>query len=293
MKEIRYIDRATGEVKTETPPGKGLLKFLYHNPVGKATLLPLVTRRFVSEYCGRRMDKPASRSSLQEFVDSMEIDLIDSERKLEAFPTTNDLFSRKLKVGARPIQEGFISPGDGRILAFERVADVANFYVKGQAFTLDTFLGNQELAQRYQASSIIILRLAPMDYHRFHFPWAGVPTNMSMIPGRYYSVSPLALISHFGKIFTENKRAYCELHTIEKGNVLIAPVGATLVGSIVPTFKKDRAVIKGDEMGYFAFGGSSIVLLVPKARIQLDQDLIENTKNGMETFVRMGERIGT
>ena len=49
---------------------------------------------------------------------------------------------------------------------------------------------------------------------------------------------------------------------------------------------------KGDEKGYFEFGGSTVVLLLQNGKVRLDADLVENSENGYETIVRMGERIG-
>ena len=141
-------------------------------------------------------------------------------------------------------------------------------------------------------SSLIILRLAPNDYHRYHFPFNGVPSKMTKIKGDYFSVSPYALASNFTKVFCENKREYCILSSEEKGEIIVAPVGATMVGTIIETYIPNKTIKKGDEMGYFAFGGSTIVLLVDKNKLTIDADILENTKNRIETFVKMGEKIG-
>ena len=113
---------------------------------------------------------------------------------------------------------------------------------------------------------------------------------MTKIKGDYFSVSPYALAANFTKVFCENKREFCELSTKDKGDILIAPVGATMVGTIIETFTPNSSVKKGDEMGYFAFGGSTIVMLVNNLKI--DADILENTKNRIETGVKMGEKIG-
>lgn len=290
--EIKFIDRKTGEIITETPPGENLLKFLYDNPFGETALLPIARRKFISEIYGRKMNKSSSTKRIQGFVDQLSIDMTESLRPISDFTSFNDFFYRKLKPEARPIENGFVSPGDGKLLAFENVADVHNFFVKGRKFTLPEFLNSKELAQKYQNSSLFILRLAPNDYHRFHFPYNGVVSNITPIKGYYYSVSPYALASNFTKVFCENKREYCILSSQDKGDILIAPVGATMVGTIIETYTPDQKIQKGDEMGYFAFGGSTVVLLVDKDKITIDADLLENTKNKIETAVKMGERIG-
>lgn len=290
--EIKFINRKTGKIEIENPPGVGFLKFLYHNPFGKLAILPIAKRKFLSSWYGRKMNKPSSVSKIKDFVADLNINMSEAEKSIEDFTSFNDFFYRKLKTNARPIENGFVSPGDGKLLAFENVADVHNFFVKGREFTLSEFLGNKELAEKHKNSSLIILRLAPNDYHRYHFPFDGKVSPMTKIKGDYFSVSPYALASNFTQVFCENKREFCTLTSEEKGEIIIAPVGATMVGTIIETYKANSDVKKGDEMGYFAFGGSTIVLLVDKDKLKIDADILENTKNKIETFVKMGEKIG-
>lgn len=290
--QIKFIDRTTGEIITESPPAEGLLKFLYDNPFGKTAVLPIAKRKFISEIYGRKMNKPASTKKIQAFVDTLNINMDESEKSISEFSSFNDFFYRKLKSGARPIGANFVSPGDGKMIAFENVADVRNFFVKGRKFTLPEFLNDRALAQKHKNSSMVILRLAPNDYHRYHFPYSGTPSDVTTIKGAYYSVSPYALAGNFTKVFCENKRKYCILNTKDKGDIIIVPVGATMVGGIIETYQPNQALKKGDEMGYFTFGGSTIVLLVDKDKLKIDADILENTKNRIETFVKMGEKIG-
>jgi len=290
--KIQFIHRKTKEIITENPPAEGLLKFLYDNPFGRTTVLPIAKRKFISEYYGKKMYKPSSTKKIEGFVKQLNIDMSESEKQISEFTSFNDFFYRKLKSSARPIESGFVSPGDGKLIAFENISDVDHFFVKGRKFILAEFLNNIDLANRYQDASLLILRLAPNDYHRFHFPYSGTPSELTKIKGSYFSVSPHALARNFTKVFCENKREFCTLKTEDKGDVIIAPVGATMVGSILETYTPNQKINKGDEMGYFAFGGSTIVLLVPKNKLKIDSDILENTKNNMETFVQMGEKIG-
>ncbi|MBE7652720.1 archaetidylserine decarboxylase [Tenacibaculum finnmarkense] len=290
--KIQFIDRKSGNKITETPPGEGFLKLLYHNPFGKMALLPIAKRKFLSSWYGKLMDKPNSVTKIEGFVNDLGIDMNEAQKPIEEYVSFNDFFYRKLKRGARPIENGFVSPGDGKMLAFENIADIDNFFVKGRQFTLKEFLGNDALAEKHKNSSLIILRLAPNDYHRYHFPFKGMPSKMTKIKGSYFSVSPYALAANFTKVFCENKREYCILSSQVKGDIIVAPVGATMVGSIIETYTANLPVKKGDEMGYFAFGGSTIVLIVDKKNIKIDADILKNTKNRIETFVKMGEKIG-
>lgn len=238
------------------------------------------------------MDRPSSIKRIQAFVDQLGIDMSESKRSVAEFTSFNDFFYRELLAEARPIGEGFISPGDGRLLAFEKVSEVNSFFVKGRQFTLAKFLANKGLAKSYEQATMLILRLAPNDYHRFHFPWQGTPSDIRKIKGSYYSVSPYALAGNFTRVFCENKREFCVLKTKEKGDILLAPIGATMVGGIVETYLPGQQVEKGAEMGYFKFGGSTVLILVDSDKIKIDPDILHNTRSKLETYVKMGERIG-
>ncbi len=292
MQPIQYIERSTGQVKSENPPGEGFLKFLYHHPLGELSLQLLVKRKLLSEVYGRRMKSTASRTQIEPFLETYEIDPGEFEKPVENFESFNDFFIRKLKPGSRIIAEGLTSPADGKVLAFSSVEEVHDFYVKGQRFTLEKFLQNEALAKKHRGSAMVIIRLAPPDYHRFHFPAAGIPQGPVSIKGRYYSVSPYATKENFGRVFCENKRSYTRLDLENGAEIILAPVGATMVGSIFHTYQPDQAIEKGAEMGYFSFGGSSLLMLIEDSAISIDSDLLENTRNGFETSVKMGEQIG-
>lgn len=291
--DIQFINRATQELVTERPPGEDILRFLYGNPVGEALVLPIAKRKFISDWYGKKMDSPSSVSRIEPFVRSLNIDMSESEKQIDEFTSFNDFFYRKLKPGARKIEEGLVSPGDGKLLVFEKASEVNSFFVKGERFTLGEFLEDEKLSKEYQDAAMAILRLAPNDYHRYHFPYPGIPSSCHEIGRDYYSVSPISLEKKFTKVFTKNKREICRLKTAGKGEMLIIPVGATMVGSLNSTFTPDSPVQKGEEMGYFAFGGSTIVLLFNSGKFSFDQDLIENTRNHFETAVRMGEKIAS
>jgi len=292
MKNIHFIARKTGRTVPENPPGEAMLKFLYSNPFGKLPLEALVRRKMLSNFYGKLMDRPSSRKRIAPFVQRFRIDMTEAVVPQGGFRSFSEFFFRKLRPEARPIGEGFVSPADGKLLAFEDVGELCSFFVKGERFTLPDFLRDPALAEAYKGGSMVIVRLAPNDYHRYHFPYAGRASAPTRIEGRYYSVSPYALAKDFAKVFCQNKREFTRLETADKGTLLVCPVGATMVGSIISTYPEGQQVEKGQEMGYFAFGGSTLVVLLPPGAVRLDPDLLENTRQRRETFVRMGERIG-
>ena len=290
QKPIKYIDRETGQVQIENVYGEKWLDWLYHNPVGEATLWTIAKRKIVTSLYGDQMEKPASADKIVPFVKEYDVDITIAQK--QNFKSFNDFFIRQLKPEARPIVSDSLavaSPADGKILAYENVSN-SDFYVKGFRFNVDSFLDNTELAQKYKDGSMIVFRLAPPDYHRYHFPVSGMTSSSNLkIDGDYYSVNPLALRKK-AEIFWLNKREYGVIQTPLFGNVVMVEVGATMVGSMIQTYS-GTTVKKGQEKGYFKFGGSTVVLLFEKDQIKIDADLLTNTANGLETTIKMGEQI--
>jgi phosphatidylserine decarboxylase len=293
LENIQYINRKTGQLITERPPSESLLKFLYHNPFGELALNLVVKRKLLSVLYGKIKSSRSSIKSIQPFVTELDIDMSEARKPMGQFTSFNDFFYRKLKPEARPIGNGLVSPADAKLLAFENISEVGDFFVKGQKFTLSSYLQDEKLAKKFENSAMLIFRLAPNDYHRYHFPYDGKVLESTKINGRLFSVSPYALQPNFTRVFCENKREHVTLLTKYKGDILLSPVGATMVGTILSTFQPNSNIEKGDEMGYFAFGGSTVVMLVHKQQFKIDTDILDNTKNKRETAVVMGEKIGS
>ena len=287
---IQYYDRQSGLLKTEKVAGEKWLVWLYNNPVGEATLWALAKRKVVSSVYGNRMDRPSSTKKIQPFVEEFDIDLSTAQK--QEFNSFNDFFTRKLKNNARPLDTSStvaVSPADGKILAYANISN-SDFIIKGTRFDISSFLNNARLAQNYLDGTLVIIRLAPFDYHRFHFPISGRVSPITRIDGDYYSVNPLAL-RKMTEIFCLNKREFSIISNPLFGDVVMTEVGATMAGSIVQTYG-GNFVKKGEEKGYFKFGGSTVVLLFEKNKIRIDEDLLINTLKGYETVIKEGERIG-
>ncbi|HSX27107.1 MAG TPA: phosphatidylserine decarboxylase [Chlamydiales bacterium] len=288
MNEVIYIDRRGGQRCTEKIFGHQALSFLYGGSLFSRIMLPLIARfPYASQLYGYLQRQEKSAKEIRPFIETYGID--ESEFLESNFKSFNDFFIRKLKSECRPIVKNRLAmPADGRYLIYPQFD---RFSIKGQPFSLKEFLQNSALANRYAEGSMAIARLCPSDYHRFHFPCDGIPSEANLINGLLYSVNPIALQKRIS-IFWENKRMITEIDSEEYGTILYIEIGATSVGSIHQTYTPDRAVQKGEEKGYFEFGASCIVLLFEKNRVQFDADLIENTKNGFETRANFGESLG-
>ncbi len=290
VEPIYYVNRPTGEIRVEKVAGEGWLAWLYYNPIGELTLKALVKRKFLSSFYGRLMDNPSSAKKIGPFVKEYDIDMSEAEK--QHFDSFNDFFTRKLKPGARKVDTDslvVVSPADGKVLAYNNISE-QDFFVKGTKFNLLAFLNDDKLAQKYHDGSLMVFRLCPVDYHRFHFPVNGALSPPMKIDGYYYSVNPIAL-HRMILAFWQNKREYVIISNEVFGDVLMAEIGATMVGGIVQTYK-GKFAWKGAEKGFFKFGGSTVVLLFEKGKVKIDEDLLKNTQKGLETSILMGERVG-
>jgi len=252
---------------------------------------------------GTKFDSPQLKNDIESFVKFHKLDLSQClEPNLDKYGTFNEFFYRKLKPDARPNESPndnrvVVSPADCRCTAFATVKQATEVWVKGRNFTIaKLFNGNFNNLQEtdlYKAEccSLGIFRLAPQDYHRFHSPVDGVIKNIKYIDGEYYTVNPMAIRSELD-VFGENVRAIIPIETKEFGTVIMVAVGAMMVGSIVLTQNENDEVKRGDEIGYFKFGGSTILLLFNNKVFKFDSDLVNNSNTSVETLIRVGESIG-
>ena len=294
MEPIRFFNRYTGQVETEKVYGEGFLKWTYANPLGRIALESFVKRPFFSKWYGRRMSGRASKARIAPFIKLYGIDVAEMADEPSSFASFNEFFYRRLKPEARPVDadpDSVVFPADGRHLGFEKASEISSVFVKGQRFELPELLGDARLADRFRDGALVLSRLCPVDYHRFHFPAAGVPGPVRSIDGPLYSVSPIALRRRLGYLWT-NKRAVTVLETERFGRVALLEIGATCVGSIIQTHSAGEAVEKGAEKGCFAFGGSSTITIFEPGRVRLAEDLLARSADRTELYARMGDRMG-
>jgi phosphatidylserine decarboxylase len=163
--------------------------------------------------------------------------------------------------------------------------------IKGRSFTIGGLLKSDEEAKRFAGGALAIFRLAPQDYHRFHIPVNGVIQSRAEIAGHYFTVNPMAIRSQID-VYLENKRTVTFIESPEFGRVAYVAVGAMMVGCINHTTKVGQSVERLQEEGYFAFGGSTVILVFEPNKIQWDADLLANSERKIETLVRVGSSLG-
>lgn len=292
---VEFYHRQRREIVEENVPGEAWLRWLYSSSVtGQLALHVLAKRALLTWWYGRKMDKPRSVHRVLPFIVEHDLDVDEFAKNAMSYRTFNEFFYRKLKDSARPIDtdpRSAVLPADGRHLVFPNVDQADGFYVKGERFDLDELLGGPLVAKQFAGGAMVISRLAPVDYHRFHFPCAGVPGRASEIKGPLFSVNPIALRRNV-RYLVQNKRMIT-LHDSELfGTVAIIEVGATMVGGIRQTYVPGTKAKKGEEKGLFKFGGSCVITLLQKGRIAFDDDLRAHSLKFVETYAKMGERMG-
>ena len=291
---VEFIDRYTGERRTEDIYGERWLRWAYETASGRLATRAVVKRALFSRAYGWRMDAPSSRARIAPFIAQYGLDAAEFEKAPAEFASFNEFFSRRLSPGARPIDSDpahVVFPADGRHLGVPNIDDTDGLYVKGQAFNLARLLGDVGLAQRYRGGVMVISRLCPVDYHRFHFPAAGTPSAPTLAPGDLYSVNPIALRRNIDFLI-RNKRFLTVLRTETAGDILCFEIGATNVGSVRHTYVPAALVAAGEEKGFFQFGGSATVTLFEPGTIALADDLERHSREHIELYARMGDTMG-
>jgi len=217
---------------------------------------------------------------------------------VDQFKTFNEFFYRQLKPEARPCSAPdnpkiIVSPADCRSVVFNKLDDATKIWVKGREFSIERLLGNTypEDAKRYVNGALGIFRLAPQDYHRFHIPVDGIMGTPKTIAGEYYTVNPMAIRSALD-VYGENIRVVVPIDSAAHGRVMVICVGAMMVGSTIITRKPGEEVHRAEELGYFKFGGSTILLLFEQGAMKFDDDLVDNSNGALETLLRVGMSIG-
>lgn len=291
---IKLYDRKSKKYEVELVAGEKYLNWTYSSRLGMNLLEIFIKKKAFSKLYGYYCDAKISKSKIKPFIKDLNIDMSLAEKSEDDFNSFNDFFTRKLKPHARPFSNDkniLISPADGRLFAYENI-DLNNIMqIKGINYSLNELIQNKDIASKYIGGTCLIFRLCPTDYHRFHFIDDGLCEKSNKINGSYYSVNPVAL-KKIPKLFCENKREWSIFHSENFKDILYVEVGATCVGSILQTYTPNSKIKKGDEKGYFKFGGSTVVVFLQKDVAKINDDIIEQTKLGYETKVIMGETIG-
>ena len=279
---MKMVNRKTKEEKTLEYSGS--VKFLYTDLFGRI-ILKLINNRLVSKIVGKYMNSKLSKKRIKKTIKDNNIDMSLYEKK--DYTSFNDFFTRcKKNLNFDLNKDHFVSPADSKLLVIKLNKD-SSFDIKRSIYNLKTIV-KDDLTNKYKNGYALIFRLEVTDYHRYHFIDDGTLDDYKYIKGKLNTVQPIA---YNKKIFHTNSREYTTLHTKNFGDIIEVDVGALLVGKITNN-KEIKNYKKGDEKGYFEFGGSTIILFVEENKVIIDNDILLNSTLGKETIVSCGEKIG-
>lgn len=274
-----------GNVLVKDDAGKAQ-KFLYRTFIGRL-LLKIITRPFLTKLVGKYKNGKRSAKGIKKFIAAHAIDMSDYEPR--EYSSFNDFFTRKIKDGARPIDltpDHLVSPCDAKLSVY--TADEKGEYpIKNSYYRLKDVVG-EENEKKFYGGTVLVFRLSVDDYHRYSFFDSGTAEKTVKIKGVFHTVNPVAMERY--KVFSLNTREYTLIHTQNFGDAVYAEIGALCVGKIVNTGK--TRFVRGEEKGYFEFGGSTVIVVLEKGAAIIDADIRENAAKGYETKVKSGEKIG-
>lgn len=288
---IKFYNRETKTIETEKVYGDKAVKWLYGSKLGQF-LSPLICSSVISHFYGLYQSSTHSRAKIAPFIKNFHIDMGDYQGR--EFPSFNDFFIRKFKEGKRNFPDNpkiMGAPCEARYFAYQRIVPDLKIPVKGKYLSPDALIKNPKWNRFFINGPLLLARLCPVDYHRFHFPDDGVLKDFYPIHGKLHSVNPIALKKH-AAIFIENEKRVSILETQNFGKLAYIEVGATMVGKIVQTYHHP-SFKKGQEKGYFLFGGSTVILIGQEGSWLPDKDMLDNTANNLETFIKLGSPIAS
>ncbi len=292
--DILIYNRRTRQIDVEQVYGSQWMELFYGRPWGRAITNRLLCRHPLSKLYGAIQGSGPSRKNIAPFVRQYGIDLAEAVVPPGGFASFNDFFIRRLTPAARPVAQAadaLVSPADSRLQMFT-IESHSRLTIKGAAVTVPQLLGRPTLAGMFEGGLCLVFRLAPCDYHRFGYLDDGRQGPVHVIDGPLHSVNPLSL-RHKPEVHATNYRHWCLVHSPRLGTHLQIEVGAMMVGSIVQHRPDGGLCRRGEEKGYFQFGGSTVIVILPPGRAVIDPDIAEYSSQGIEALVRYGERVGS
>lgn len=284
---IQVYDRAQKRIVDEKEVAVGSVKFLYNTRTGRILLKSFVYRKPVSNLYAAYEKSPLSRGKVKKFIKKYDIDTADCEQR--KYRNFNEFFTRKrVEYVDQTKQNELPAIADSKLTVYPISKD-CRFSIKNSNYSIGELLENEELGSRFDGGYCLIFRLAPNDYHRYVYPDSGSQEATVHIKGVLHSVNP---VSADNNVYSRNARRWTMLHTEHFGDIIQMEVGALLVGKIRNHSRQAGVTFaKLEEKGYFEYGGSTTVLLIPKGVVEIDRDILEYSLKGIETKVTIGERV--
>ena len=282
-----YYSRQRNSKENIITESSKALNFFYDTFLGRLILKIIITKP-ISNLIGIYMNSSLSKRKISKFVDKNNINTFEYEAK--NYKSYNDFFTRKVIPYKRPInarKDIFISPCDSKLLVYKITEDLT-LKIKDSYYSIDSLV-DEKIMDEYKNGYALVFRLSTDNYHRYCYIDSGSKSDNYYIKGVFHTVQPISLKKY--NFYKTNSREWTILNTKNFGKVIDIDVGALGVGRIKNNHREYKFK-KGEEKGYFEFGGSTIVLLVKKNIINIDKDIMDNSFENIETIVKYGEGIG-
>lgn len=248
-------------------------------------LIELTNGRWTSIILKKFAQSKTSRYLIPSFARIYNINLKEIEQDIREFSSLHEFFIRKLKKGERPIANepnGVVSPVDAMMEDMGKIDNDLVLKIKGKTYSLLEMLGDEETTKKYAGGNYVLLYLSPSNYHRIHSPLTGKIIRQWTLGKKSYPVNKIGL--KYGRdVLAKNYRKITEIEC-SQGSCAVVKVGAMFVNSIELTFQGEN-IKKGEEMAYFTFGSTVVLLFSPHS--------FEPKRITLPKAVKIGEMIGT
>ena len=262
---------------------------LYHTFGGRC-ILKILTLPPITKTVGFILNTPLSKPYINLFIKKHKINM--DEFVTKKYKSFNDFFVRNIIDGKREIDycpNSLISPCDGYLSVYT-IDNNSKLNIKGTTYTVSELFENKNISKAYCDGICLVFRLTPQDYHRYIYTDNGTKDANTPIKGILHTVRPVAL--ECCPVFKTNSREYTTLHTENLGDIIFMEVGAMLVGKIC-NHHNSHSFKRGEEKGYFEFGGSTIIMIIKKDIVKINKEILDASSDDTEYRVRLGEKIGT
>ena len=299
--KIDIYDKYQGKIIEETVPARSILSWIYTTKLGNL-IRPFFISKGFSKFYGY-IKRRKGRLAIENMVSRTGIKLDDFESvsrgsSIESYRDYHEFFTRKFRPGKRnfdPQTRYLPAPCEARYLLYENINLQETMKVKLHEIDIVQLIGGQAVGtkvdlEKYRGGALLIARLAPQDYHRFHFPGEGEILDVFEIDGNLDTVTDFG-IKYNPKVLLRNHRFVSELKLKSLGYTLFIEVGALSVGKIRHTHQRKEFKTL-EEKGFFEVGGSTVILVFQKNNIQFDKKLVEYSQKGVECFFQVGDKVG-
>ena len=263
-----------------------IINFLYKTIIGRLFLKVIISTP-ISKLSSKYNNSKQSLKKINKYIKKNRINMDDYLK--EEYLSFNDFLIRNIKDEKRPMTSNpkrFISPADSKVLVYNITKDL-KININSSNYSLNELVNNEEVLSEFINGKCLIFRLSNDDYQHYCYPDSGSLLKYNSTLGK---LNILKSLSTNYKLFKKDQIEYSILNTDNFDKIVFVEVGALTNGTIINNPKSQ--FIKGEEKGYFKKVNSTIVILIKENQIILDKDIINNSKNNIETQVKYHETIG-